>query len=1555
MKKAFAWIGFVLLSPILLFVIIAFLLYLPPVQNWAVDTVAKVASEETGMQISVDHVHLSFPLDLSIEGVKVVRESDTIADIKRLVVDVKLLPLIRQKVVVDKLELQQAKVNTHDFISDVQVRGSVGLLAVSSRSIDLSEGTVDVDGALLTDADITVLLSDTAAVDTTTSEPVPWLIRVDSVAIWRSRVEIHMPGDSMQIIAGIGHARADKGHIDLLNSLYTVESFYWNNGLVGYDLPFEPRAEQGLDYNHLLLSDVSLDVDSIYFCAPNLALKIKEAALKEQSGLQLDKLEGTILMDSAGIRFPKLALATPYSNIHARGEADFNVMDSVQPGRVSLNLNASIGKSDLMLFMADMPKAFSRQWPEWPLSIKCNMSGNMEQANIGQLELTLPSAFHMKAQGNASHLNDMKRILAQLDMQAETYNLDFATTLADPQLMKDYRIPHGIKMNGRVYADGPRYTADVTVSEGNGFIKAKGWFAENVMSYDADIKVEDMNLHHFMPTMDLHEVSMTANVKGKGTDFFQKTSWLDADVRLNHLRYGTLNVDSVSATARLNDGHALATVKGDNELLKGSVGVDALLNTKDIKATLSTDLKQLDLQALQVTENPVVVGMCGHIDFQSNLDDVYKVSGLIGDIYIQDSLNMFRPNDVGLTLRTQPDTTLFRMQSGDLVLKADASGGYKPLLEKFSNIADSLTAQLRQRTLKQPVIKEMWPSAKLYIKSGRENPVSRMLQAAAGTYFKDLQVDLTTSAEKGINGDVHIFSLNADSMRIDTIRLHLRESKNGLSYQGQVTNNRRNPQFVFNALLDGHVHEKGAIVGLRFYDDRNVMGLRVGATASMEEHGVRVKLLPERPTLGYREFQLNDDNYLYMGHDLKLQAKVNLLADDGTGVRIYTEDQDSTMLEDITVSLHRFDLDKLTSVIPYVPHITGVLDGDYHLMMDQRHKISASSDMQIAKMTYEDSPIGNVSTELVYMQREDDSHAVQAVMMLEGEEVMGLRGSYKNEGYLDATLSLIRTPMNIVNGFVPDHLIGLEGYAEGELSVKGSTSKPQVNGELYLDSAYLISIPYGVRLRFDNDPVRVIDSKLLLENFTMYAYNNNPLNIMGNIDFSNTDDITMAIRMRAQNFQLINAKQTRESIAYGKAYVNLMAFMGGKLDQLRMRGTLDVLGTTDLTYLLLDSPLSADNRLDELVRFTDFSDSTQMVVVKPKPSGLSVNMNINIADGTHILCGLNAEQSNYVDLFGGGDLNMKYDNEGMSLTGRYTLSSGTMKYSLPIIPLKTFTIQDGSYVEFTGEITNPRLNLTATERTKANVGQEGEQTRSVAFDCGVVITKTLNDMGLEFIISAPEDIAMASELNSMTSEQRGKLAVTMLTTGMYLAEGNKTSVSMNSALTSFLQNEINTITGSALKTIDLSVGVDNTTNASGQTRTNYSFKFAKRFWNNRIKVQIGGKVATGAEIDPKEQTFFDNVTMEYRLSPNSNQYVKLFYNQNVYDWLEGYTGEYGAGYIYKRKINRLLDIFTIWGKEKQTTLPKGYGSQLVRPGTLKTDTVKAREVKTDTLRATERK
>ena len=100
------------------------LIYVPPIQNWLVQQVAEVASEKTGYDISVEHVDLSFPLDLGIDGVTVVQEGDTIADIRRAVVGIGLMPLLAGDIVVDELELQESRINTLDLISDWQVIAS---------------------------------------------------------------------------------------------------------------------------------------------------------------------------------------------------------------------------------------------------------------------------------------------------------------------------------------------------------------------------------------------------------------------------------------------------------------------------------------------------------------------------------------------------------------------------------------------------------------------------------------------------------------------------------------------------------------------------------------------------------------------------------------------------------------------------------------------------------------------------------------------------------------------------------------------------------------------------------------------------------------------------------------------------------------------------------------------------------------------------------------------------------------------------------------------------------------------------------------------------------------------------------------------------------------------------------------------------------------------------------------------------------------------------------------------------------------------------------------
>ena len=160
MKKAFWWILGILLTPVLLFVVLTLLLYLPPVQNWAVDKVAEVASEKTGMQISVEHVNLSFPLDLSIDHFQVIHGGDTIADMDHMTVDVQLWSLLKKKVIINELEITDTKLNTNGFVDAARVKGNFKRLFLTSKGIDLDQQTVEVNGAMLENARLDVQLRD---------------------------------------------------------------------------------------------------------------------------------------------------------------------------------------------------------------------------------------------------------------------------------------------------------------------------------------------------------------------------------------------------------------------------------------------------------------------------------------------------------------------------------------------------------------------------------------------------------------------------------------------------------------------------------------------------------------------------------------------------------------------------------------------------------------------------------------------------------------------------------------------------------------------------------------------------------------------------------------------------------------------------------------------------------------------------------------------------------------------------------------------------------------------------------------------------------------------------------------------------------------------------------------------------------------------------------------------------------------------------------------------------------------------------------------------------
>ncbi|MDE5981354.1 MAG: translocation/assembly module TamB, partial [Bacteroidaceae bacterium] len=443
---------------------------------------------------------------------------------------------------------------------------------------------------------------------------------------------------------------------------------------------------------------------------------------------------------------------------------------------------------------------------------------------------------------------------------------------------------------------------------------------------------------------------------------------------------------------------------------------------------------------------------------------------------------------------------------------------------------------------------------------------------------------------------------------------------------------------------------------------------------------------------------------------------------------------------------------------------------------------------------------------------------------------------------------------------------------------------------------------------------RILDFYLI----SAYTKSKTPLVLDGKVDCRRLESVVLDLNVKANDFELMNAPKSRNAVAYGKVYVDLMSRITGTPSDLQMRGKLVVLSKTDVNYVLTDSPLTVEDQLADLVTFVDFTeeeDAPEAVVVKPQNIDVSMQLVIEPAAQVHVL--LSEDGQNDLNIEGGGDFTLSYSSQNdLKLYGRYTVLSGDLNYSLMVMSLRDCRIKQGSYVEFTGPVTNPRLNITATERVKTTVYEE-KVPRSVAFDVGIELSKTLEDMGMNFTIDAPEDLTVSNQLASMGADGRGKVAVTMLATGMYLTdEGSSQGFSGTNALNSFLQTQIAGITNKALKSVDVNIGVDNVNTASGATQTDYNFSFAKRFWGNRISLIVGGKVSSGSEAQNTGQSIVDNVSIEYRLDNSATRYVRLYYDRNTESLIEGEIMEMGAGIVLRKKTTRLGELF-IFRKKKE--------------------------------------
>ena len=1321
--------------------------------------------------------------------------------------------------------------------------------------------------------------------------------------------------DGMGVKTTLGKVNLN-GHIDLDKERFKFTGLKMSGSNVAYDAN-RNHASTGFDTDHISLSSLIANIPSAEYNGDgSMKFDIAHLSGKERSGLTLNDMSGKILMDNKGITTNDIYVRTPHSTLTADFSMDNDAFDTPakgkQPGQFNLSIDGTIGKHDIALFASDQIPGFAKTWPSQDLRLKAVAKGNMQNLNVSQLDAHLAGLMDVRGNLTASNLSSSNPTLSS-SFKAKISDTGFITALMPLDIRREYKLPKTLDL-----------TADTRYSKDGIYAKANGTIGDTHVNFDGKVGMKNENydftadinnfrMRDFLPHGDLLELTGYISAKGHGFDPFTSSSVCDATLNVSRLKYEDLSLENINGTLSLFKGDFTADMSVYDPKLITTFRAKGTMNKPFIEADADINLEYADLQALGMSDDRLNASTRGTLAFRSDLDSIYRVNLDVDTFDIIMGDDSLSSGKTTLLAETGHNTTNVDVHSGDFDFAIKSPENIFTIIDKYTNSGAAALKFAKMHKLNINYLKHHLPNVSLSARSGTENPIAKLLQLQGITYG-NLIANLSTDSVSGVQGDIKLSGLKIDSTAVDLLSLNIRQNEEALRFDAEAKMPEDSEYDGMSLHADGFVKTDELEAEVKHFDKDGNMGIDLGMNVLFADSGLTGHLLPEYPTLAYQRFILNTDNFIRIDTLNHIFSNLQLTsADDSCKIAVTANGDSGTQY--FNADIKSLDLSKVVQLAPgLIPPLDGMVDLNARYSSDNG-LFTVSGNTSFEDFIFDGTKLGNLGADFSYTPQDSTSHLISAKVRNGDDVALTVDGVYdtKGDGRIDADVKFLDLPLAITAPFIPDQLFVMDGTLGGWMNISGSMENYNVNGKLLPSGMAANSDIYSLKLKFEDKPIPVEDSRISFEDYKIYAAGENPLTLKGWFDFSSLDNMDMNLSLYGKNFNLINAPRTKRSMIFGNMDGDFFLRVNGSPDDMRVRGLVKILPTTDMTYIMTNTPLTVDYRMSDIVTFTDFTSPPSEEIKKKLPTYSNIDMlaNLIVDNGAKFHCEFSADRQSYVDIEGEGAINITYTPAGtLSMTGRYTIDEGKMKYTLPVIPLKTFDIAKGSYVEFTGKPSNPTINLTATEKTTATVSEGGSANRSVKFNAGLEVKGTLEAMELIFTIDAPEDLAVKNELANMSVEERNKLAVAMLCTGMYLASSNSTGFDTNNALNSFLQSEINNIADKAINTnVDVNMGVEMSTRDDGTTRTDYSFKFSRRFFNNRLNVIVGGKVSNGSTSENESGAYIDDVSLEWRLNDNGTQYIRLFHKKSYENLFEGELISNGVSYIFRKKYNTMSDIW----------------------------------------------
>lgn len=1559
----FRFVAFALLAVLLLVLGAVITLYSPWLQEELRMKLVERVNIVPGMSMTLESFDLDFPLDLSLGGLSIVNRGDTLIAASNLEASVALLPLLGGEASADHILLEDGRFRLGEPDSAMFMTIAADVVDLAPVSVGLKDMSIDIAAGRLGGATVAMVLSpDTVDAQAQTAEPTEMSIRIGDLALDSLTYRMKMLPTIDSLSAVIGEANLRGGLIDLKNQRIELGCFAGRRLDAAYIAPDStevaavPVADiapdtiaasapwtieidtisfadshalyttkglvpvPGLDFGYIEVDSLDLNVHHFYNQATTLRLPLTLHGV-ERCGVALD-VAGTFALDSTAMYLDSLTVTTPVTTLSANALMGMGDLAANPDLPLSLYSSGAVGIADLRkMFPAFLPYLMTLP-ANGRVYVDADIDGSMRRLDVHRLDVLVNGCMALKAKGYAANLNDSRNLAGNIVLRGDVINVNklkdkFITTAGAMAL----NIPR-MRVDGNVRMSRGTIAGKVNVLTGSGSIALDGRWNSRGEDYNTTLDIRDFPVATFMPNLGASNVTASLTASGHGYNPFGTKMKADARLDVVSAEYGKYTYRDISAVATIADGKARVSVNSVDPDAKVQLMAEGNLDGDKYDWTLIADGDEVDLYALKFSEleTSLSFNLSGRAVIETKPNRI-DASLTVNEFDFKQPTSHIDLSDILTKLDSDDSTTVVSVHNRDFTAAFRSPTSLDSLMAYFGRTSAELDSQLAARVINIERLHQALPPFNLGVNAGSNNAINDVL-ASSKTGFRKLTLDANNDSTLRVNS--RLLGLVSGTTHIDTITFDARQHGEYMGFNARIGNRPGTFDAWARVNLDGYIAHNE--VGARFsqHNISGKQGFDVGLKADVVDSVATLRLVPVNQVIGYKPWTVNKDNFIsYVIPTKHIDANL-IMTSDKSKVEILTEHVDSARVqEDLVVRLSDINISDWVSINPFAPPVKGALNADIRLRQVGKD-LNGVGNVSLDNFFYGKERVATMKIDFDVITKPGGLLYANSNVFVDGKKTMTLAGNLNDStstSPYNLDFSMIHFPLTTVNPFLPANVARLRGTLNGTMRISGESDAPVFNGYIDFDSTAVKLSMTGTDYVFSDVQIPVVDNLVDFNNFTIKGVNDNPLRVNGSVDISSLSSPKIDLTLKADNMQLVNSRRASKGAdVYGKAFIGLDSRIHGDMNLLFVNADLRILPPTNVTYMMSDAANAiASQSTGDMVKFVTFTDTAAIVFadsIMQSSMAMVLDAELTIENGTTIGVDLSSDGKNRVQLEMDGTVDYTISplsSEGR-MTGRLNINSGYGRYSPPFMSEKNFAFDNNSYVAFNGDVLDPTLNIHATDVIKANVTQTGQNSRLVNFDVMLNVTGTLNRMDVSFDLSTGDDVTVANELQSMSADQRANQAMNMLLYGIYTGPGTKGDASISgNALYSFLESQINSWAANNIKGVDLSFGInqyDKTVNGSNSQTTSYSYQVSKSLFNDRFKIVIGGNYSTDANADENfSQNLINDISFEYFLNRGHTMYIRIFRHTGYESILEGEITQTGVGFVYRRKLNKLGDMF----------------------------------------------